>query len=56
MAALYSIDTSGFNLNGFQPSDIRIAFLVFFVIGFAISLVTLVLGIFDYLGPRVWVN
>ena len=34
--------------SGYEPQDVRIAYLVFFVIGFIFSLVILALGIFDY--------
>jgi hypothetical protein len=43
----------GLDLSGSEFYDVRTAYLVFFVIGTALSIVILVLGLFDYLPPKL---
>jgi hypothetical protein len=50
---LFNIDTG--NLTGSEFYDLRTAFLVIFLVGFTITLVTYALGVLDYLGPTLWV-
>lgn len=54
VAAVFKINNV--DLSGSEFYDVRTAYLVFFVIGTAISIVILVLGLLDYLPPKLVVN